>query len=198
MLHGIVEQGCHNVDRIGWLFNDANPVAAFGSGGRVRPNYEGNIYDHFSITYEYPNDVKAHCEWRQFVKSYNTVGDTIIGTKGIAKFAPGKASITGENPWTYRKPRTPKSMYDIEHEEFFAAIRSGDRKDDAEWIGHSTLMAILGRTACYSGKRITWDDMWNAGQKLVPDNIDMTAELAIRPMRIPGVAETQDTAFADA
>ncbi len=195
---GIVEQGCHNVDRIGWLFNDANPVAAFGSGGRVRPNYEGNIYDHFSITYEYPNDVKAHCEWRQFVKSYNTVGDTIIGTKGIAKFAPGKASITGENPWTYRKPRTPKSMYDIEHEEFFAAIRSGDRKDDAEWIGHSTLMAILGRTACYSGKRITWDDMWNAGQKLVPDNIDMTAELAIRPMRIPGVAETQDTAFADA
>lgn len=195
---GIVEQGCHNVDRIGWLFNDANPVAAFGSGGRVRPNYEGNIYDHFSITYEYPNDVKAHCEWRQFVKSYNTVGDTIVGTKGIAKFAPGKASITGENPWTYRKPRTPKSMYDIEHEEFFEAIRSGDRKDDAKWIGHSTVMAILGRTACYSGKRITWDDMWNAEQKLVPDNIDMTTELAIRPMRIPGVAETQDTAFADA
>ena len=195
---GIVEQGCHNVDRIGWLFNDANPVAAFGSGGRVRPNYEGNIYDHFSITYEYPNDVKAHCEWRQFVKSYNTVGDTIVGTKGIAKFAPGKASITGENPWTYRKPRTPKSMYDIEHEEFFEAIRSGDCKDDAKWIGHSTVMAILGRTACYSGKRITWDDMWNAEQKLVPDNIDMTTELAIRPMRIPGVAETQDTAFADA
>ena len=74
----------------------------------------------------------------------------------------------------------------------------GDRKDDAEWIGHSTVMAILGRTACYSRKRITWDDMWKAEQKLVPDNIDMTAELAIRPMRIPGVAENQDTTFADA
>jgi len=195
---GIVEQGCHNVDRIGWLFNDADPVAAFGSGGRIRPNNEGNIYDHFSITYEYPNDVKAHCEWRQFVKSYNTVGDTIVGTKGIAKFGSGKASISGENPWNYRKPRTPKSMYDIEHEEFFAAIRSGDRKGDAEWIGHSTVMSILGRTACYSGRRITWDDMWKAEQKLVPENIDMSGPLEIRPMRIPGLSETQDTVFAGA
>ena len=194
---GIVEQGCHNVDRVGWLFNDTNPVAAFGSGGRVRPNNEGNIYDHFNITYEYDNNVKAHVGWRQYVKSYNNVSDTIIGTKGVANFAPGKASIEGENPWTYRKPRMPKSMYDIEHEEFFAAIRSGERKDDAEWIGHSTVMAILGRTACYSGKRITWDNMWDADQKLVPNNISMTAPLEIRPMRIPGFSETQDTVFAN-
>jgi hypothetical protein len=88
-------------------------------------------------------------------------------------------------------------MYDIEHEEFFAAIRSGERKDDAEWIGHSTVMAILGRTACYSGKRITWDNMWDADQKLVPNNISMTAPLEIRPMRIPGLSETQDTVFAN-
>tara|TARA_R110000850_G_scaffold62777_14_gene142523 strand:+ start:3529 stop:4869 length:1341 start_codon:yes stop_codon:yes gene_type:complete len=195
---GIVEQGCHNVDRIGWAFNDADPDAAYGTGGRARPNNEGNIYDHFSITFEYPNDVKAHVEWRQYLNSYNFTGDTIVGTKGIAKFGTASASITGENAWNYRKPRTPKSMYDIEHEEFFAAIRSGERKDDAEWIGHSTTMAILGRTASYSGKRITWDDMWNAEQKLVPDNVDMNGELEIRPMRIPGVEETQDTTFADA
>lgn len=192
---GIVEQGCHNVDRIGWAFNDADPVAAFGSGGRTRPNNEGNIYDHFSITYEYPNDVNCHVEWRQFLNSYQFTGDTIYGTKGIAKFGTSSASITGENAWNWRKPRTPKSMYDLEHEEFFAAIRSGERKDDAEWIAHSTTMAILGRTACYSGKRITWEDMWNAEQRLVPENIDINGELPIRPLRIPGVPETQDTVF---
>lgn len=195
---GIVEQGCHNVDRIGWAFNDANPVSAWGSGGRIRPNNEGNIYDHFGITYNYPNEVKAYVEWRQYLNSHNYTGDTIYGTKGIAKFGTSSASITGENAWNWRKPRTPKSMYDLEHEEFFAAIRSGERKDDAEWIGHSTTMAILGRTACYSGKEITWDQMWNAEQKLVPDNIDINGELPIRPMRIPGIAETQDTTFAEA
>ncbi|MEM9016736.1 MAG: Gfo/Idh/MocA family oxidoreductase [Verrucomicrobiota bacterium] len=194
---GLVEQGCHNVDRIAWAFNDADPVAAFGSGGRTRPNNEGNIYDHFSVTYEYPNEVMCHVEWRQFLNSYNFTGDTIYGTKGIAKFGTSSASITGENPWNWRKPRTPKSMYDLEHEEFFTAIRTGERKDDADWVGHSTTMAILGRTACYSGKRITWEDMWNAEQKLVPDNIDINGELPIRPMRIPGVPETQDTIFPE-
>lgn len=194
---GIVEQGCHNVDRVAWAFNDADPLSAHGSGGRVRPNEEGNIYDHFNITYHYPNEVTAHVEWRQYLDSYNYTGDTIVGTKGIAKFGTSSASITGEKAWNWRKPRTPKSMYDLEHQEFYAAIRSGERKDDAEWIGHSTTMAILGRTACYSGKNITWDQMWDADQQLVPDVVDMNGELPIRPMRIPGVAETQDTIFKD-
>ena len=88
-------------------------------------------------------------------------------------------------------------MYDLEHEEFFAAIRSGNRKDDAAWIGHSTTVAILGRTACYSGKRITWEDMWKAEQKLVPDVIDMNGKMPIAPLRIPGVPETQDTTFPE-
>jgi hypothetical protein len=39
--------------------------------------------------------------------------------------------------------------------------------------------------------------MWNAEQKLVPDVIDMAGKLPIAPMRIPGVAETQDTVFAE-
>ncbi|MEX2578216.1 MAG: Gfo/Idh/MocA family oxidoreductase [Verrucomicrobiales bacterium] len=189
---GIVEQGCHNVDRIGWAFQDADPIAAFGSGGRQRPNNEGNIYDHFSVTYEYPNDVRAHVEWRQFLNpSYQFTGDIIVGTKGVAKFGTSSAEITGENAWKWRRPRTPKSMYDLEHEEFFAAIRSGERKDDAEWIAHSTTLAILGREACYTGKRLTWEEVENSDQKLVPDNIDLDADLPIRPERIPGVMETQ-------
>lgn len=194
---GIVEQGCHNVDRLAWAFQDADPVAAFGSGGRIRPNEEGNIYDHFSVTYQFPNDAHAHVEWRQFLDSYNFTGDTIYGTKGVAKFGTSSASITGENPWNWRKPRTPSSMYDLEHEEFFAAIRSGERKADGEWIAHSTTMAILGRTACYTGKQITWEDMVAAEQDLVPDEIDLQGELPIRPMRIPGVSETQFTKFPE-
>ncbi len=189
---GLVEQGCHNVDRVAWAMKDVDPIAAFGSGGRQRPNQNGNIYDHFSVTYEYPNDVLAHVEWRQFLDSYNYVGDHIVGTKGVAKFGPSSAEITGEKAWKWRKPRTgEKNMYDVEHEEFFAAIRAGTRKDDAAWVAHSTTMAILGRNSCYTGKRITWDEIKNSTEKLVPDQIDINGELPIRPLRIPGVAETQ-------
>ncbi len=193
---GIVEQGCHNVDRIAWAFNDVNPVAAYGVGGRTRPNNQGTIYDHFSVTYEFPNNATAQVVWRQYIDSYNFTGDIYYGTKGIAKFGTASAEIIGEKNWNYRPPRTPKSMYDLEHEEFFAAIRSGNRKDDASWIGHSTTLAILGRTAAYSGKRLSWDDLWNAQQKLVPDVIDMNGPMPIAPLRIPGVPETQDTVFA--
>ncbi len=185
---GIVEQGCHNVDRIAWAFHDARPEAAFGSGGRQRPNEEGNIYDHFSVTYQYPNDVMAHVEWRQYVNSHNFTGDTIVGTKGTAKFGPSSASIAGENPWSWRKPRAGlKSMYDIEHEEFFAAIRSGERKDDAAWVAGSTMLAILGRNACYTGKRLTWKELEESGEKLVPETIDIHAPLPVHPIPIPGV-----------
>ena len=188
---GLVEQGCHNIDRVAWAFNDADPISAFGSGGRQRPNFEGNIYDHFSVTYEYPNDVNAHVQWRQYADSYNFTGDTIVGTKGIAKYGTNKASISGENKWNYRAPRTPTNMYQIEHDEFFKAIRTGKRKDDEKWVAHSTMMALFGRDVCYSGQRVKWADYAASDQKLVPDNLKWDDALPIRPMRIPGVAETQ-------
>ena len=62
---------------------------------------------------------------------------------------------------------------------------------DAAWIAHSTTMALLGRNVCYSGKKMTWDEIKNSDEKIVPDPIDINASLPIRPMRIPGVPETQ-------
>lgn len=189
---GLVEQGIHNVDRCAWALGDVPPESAFGSGGRQRPNNEGNIYDHFSVTYRFPNNVHAHVEWRQFVDSYQFTGDTIYGTKGSAKYGHGYAEITGDNAWRWRKPRTPTNMYQIEHDEFFKSIRSGERHADEDLAAQTTLMGILGRNACYTGKEITWDDIVASDEKLVPDSIAMDGELPIRPMAIPGVAETQN------
>jgi hypothetical protein len=79
-------------------------------------------------------------------------------------------------------------MYDLEHEEFFAAIRSGNRKDDAAWIGHSTTLAILGRTACYSGKRITWEDMLASKDDLAPEEtLKWGDSFDAGPVPLPGV-----------
>ncbi len=190
---GLVEQGIHNVDRVRWALNDAMPVKAYGSGGRQRPNNEGNIYDHFDVTYEFENDVRAFVAWRQYMPgTYNTTVDYIYGTKGMASFSHLGGEIKGENNWKYRRPREPRNMYQIEHNEFFADIREGKRHADEEWMADSTLMGIMGRMVCYTGKDLSLEDVKTSGENLVPDNLTWDSELPIRPMAIPGVAETQN------
>ena len=82
-------------------------------------------------------------------------------------------------------------MYQTEHDEFFADLRAGKRHADEEWVAHSTLLGLMGRMAAYTGKRITWDEVIKSNEKLVPETIDWEADLPVRPMPIPGVAETQ-------
>ncbi len=83
-------------------------------------------------------------------------------------------------------------MYQIEHNEFFQSIRSGKRHADEDWLAHSTLMALLGRKACYTGQQIKFADYASSDERLVPENIDWNGDLPVRPTPIPGVAETQD------
>ncbi len=188
---GIVEQACHNVDRIDWLLGSNQETIAIANGGRLRPNFEGNIYDHFNIAYEFDGGVRATIGWRQFSRAHNEVSDRIVGTKGVAKFVPNGGEITGETSWRWRKPRTPKSMYVAEHEVFLNAIRSEKPLETGESLAQSTALAILGREAAYTGKKLTMGDLMKGEQRLLPTAHDLGEKLAIRPMRIPGEASTQ-------
>jgi hypothetical protein len=77
-------------------------------------------------------------------------------------------------------------MYQIEHDELFASIRSGKPINDGPWMAQSTLVAIMGRMAAYTGKEITWEMITNSQEKLVPDNLTWDKKLPIEPMPIPG------------
>ena len=48
------------------------------------------------------------------------------------------------------------------------------------------MMAILGRTAAYTGQEITWDEINNSQEKLVADPLEWNMKLPIAPMAIPG------------
>ncbi|MEZ5299599.1 MAG: Gfo/Idh/MocA family oxidoreductase [Verrucomicrobiales bacterium] len=80
---GLVEQAIHSVDKIMWAFGDQPPLTAVGSGGRVRPNHEGNIFDHFQVAYEFPNGIHAHMCSRQIPGCFGENADYIYGTKGV-------------------------------------------------------------------------------------------------------------------
>ena len=176
----IVEQHCHNFDKAAWVFKGEMPVACTGVGGKqtnTDPKY-GYIYDHFSVAFEYKNGAKLFSMCRQMAGCTGDVNDHVIGTEGSAQLM--KHTIAGKKGnWEFGD-QPFKLMYQAEHDELFAGIRSGKFINDGEAAAYSTLMAILAREAAYSGRRIKWDELLASKQNLAPK------QYAWGPNPIPG------------
>ncbi|MDX1479474.1 MAG: Gfo/Idh/MocA family oxidoreductase [Saprospiraceae bacterium] len=168
----ILEQHIHNIDVANW-FIGGYPVSAQGMGGReVRKGPDhGEIFDHHFVEFTYANGAVIASQCRHQSGTYARVDEVFQGTKG--SLVTGKAEIRDlDGSVTFSHPDTDwgtENPYQIEHDRLFAAIRNGDVISDAENGARSTLTAIMGRMATYSGKVITWDDAMNAQQQLVPD-----------------------------
>lgn len=181
----IVEQAVHGIDTMGWVMGDKLPTSCWGVGGRqsrTDPKY-GNIYDHFSVVYEYPNNVRGYHHCRHWVKTDARVKDYILGSDGVADVFGN--SISGKNKWRYRGPKT--NMYQVEHDEMFAAIRAGKPINNGEAAAHSTLLALMGRTAAYTGQTITPDQILNSKADLGPQRYEF-GTLAMPPIPVPGTS----------
>jgi predicted dehydrogenase len=182
----LVEQAIHSVDKIGWALGDADPIACVATGGRQVPAKGGNIYDHFHIAYEFPNNVWAHLGSNQQTNCHRENSDYIRGTKGSLTLGKGDPIIEGENPWRYRNRNEP-NMYQTEHDELFASIRAGNPINDGDWMSHSTLLGVLGRMAAYTGKRITWKEAMESAEDLAPDSLNFGDAFDPGQTPIPGV-----------
>ncbi|MDZ4753960.1 MAG: Gfo/Idh/MocA family oxidoreductase [Phycisphaerae bacterium] len=185
----IVEQACHSIDKINWAMNNLPPVRVTTLGGRaMREGAEhGNAYDHFAVIYEYADGARAFLTTRQQHHCSNENKDWVAceqGTCFINGWAPQETRIEGATPWTYSGPTS--DMYQQEHNELFAAIRAGAVLNDGHFMAQSTLMAIAGREACYSGQTLTWEQMLKSTQHLVPPSYDMKAEPPAPVVPMPG------------
>jgi predicted dehydrogenase len=180
----LAEQAVHSVDKINWAMKDVPPLKCVASGGRQIPNNSGNIFDHFAVYYEYPNDVRAFLGSRQIFNCHNENNDYIYGSKGTGLIKGGRVTINGEDQWRYSGPKN--NMYQTEHNELFASIRNGNPINDGEWMATSTMMALMGRMAAYTGREITWEEALNSEERLVPEPLDWNAPLPIRPLSMPG------------
>ncbi len=164
----IVEQAVHSLDMMSWALGDIKPISAVGTGGRqvrVDPLF-GNIFDHFAITYEYPNGVKGFHMSRQQINTQRSYAVESFGTKGKAMVDCSRNvhEITGANPWKFTGKQN--DMYQTEHNELFASIRNSKPINNGQWMSDSTMLAIMGRMAAYTGKTITWEDAWNSTEDL--------------------------------
>ncbi len=167
---GLVEQACHTCDWVAWAMGDRPAASVTAVGGRQLPAEGGNIFDHIELNFVWDNDARGFLAQRQIPGCYNENLCTILGTKGTGKIERRGSTISdlkGNRTWKYEGP-TP-NMYQQEHDEFFASIRSGNYINDGDRMVNSTMMAIMGRTAGYTGKEVTWEMAMNSKQALVPD-----------------------------
>jgi len=184
----LVEQAVHSADKIAWLLHDQPPESCVGVGGRTAPNENGNIYDHFEVNYLYPNGVRAFLANRQIVGCYNENSDYILGVDGSCTIGRGPVPrIEGKTSWTFTGQQY--NMYQKEHDLLFAAIRKNQPMNDGKRLATSTMLAIMGRMAAYTGKQVTWDEALNSQEKLVPEKLDWNGSLEIAPMARPGVTK---------
>ncbi|MEM7602995.1 MAG: Gfo/Idh/MocA family oxidoreductase [Verrucomicrobiota bacterium] len=194
---GLVEQAVHSVDKIGWAMGDTSPIRCRATGGLAAPQVgSGNIFDHYHIAFEYPNNVWCHLASRKTPGCLNENADYVRGTKGTLINGRGSDPYIEDNDgnliWRYRKPREGEAnMYQVEHDELFASIRSGDHINDGSRMIHSSMMAIMGRMSAHTGKEITWDEAMSADEDLFANEGGMQWADPFTPssLAIPGTTE---------
>jgi myo-inositol 2-dehydrogenase / D-chiro-inositol 1-dehydrogenase len=183
----LVEQAVHNADKIMWLMNDRPPISAVAVGGRAVPANGGNIYDHFEVNYLFPNGYRVFLANRQSTGCFNGTLDFVMGTDGTLLLGSGKPRIEtpdGQVKWQFEG--TEYDMYQREHDVLFESIRSGKPKNDDLNLATSTLLAIMGRQAAYTGQQVTWDQSLNSEVRLVPKPIDWNMKHEVHGLAQPG------------
>ncbi len=169
----IMEQAIHSIDKTAWILGDVAPLRATALGGRqqrVEPQF-GNIYDHFTVLYEYPGGVRVTLSCRQQEGCASETSDHVLGSKGVAELMSHRiVDRGGKQVWRYRpsKDRPNPGMYLAEHQELFAAIRNGEPINNGHYMCNSTLLALMGRQAAYTGAALTWEECVNSQERLGP------------------------------
>jgi myo-inositol 2-dehydrogenase / D-chiro-inositol 1-dehydrogenase len=107
----------------------------------------------------------------------------------VVPFQSQEIKVTGGNTW-HNLFKNQKNMYQVEHDEFFASIRSGNPMNDGKMMAESTMLAIMGRMAAYTGEIVTWEHAMNSQEVLAPVNaparIESDVKLEEPPVAIPG------------
>ncbi len=180
----ICEQHVHNLDVVNWA-KGKHPVRCFGQGGRqvrTEPAF-GHIFDHHDVHYEYEDGSFLSSQCRQIPGCLDNVSEHLIGTKGKASLGNGRWSVDGATKWRYDGDRN--FPYQTEHDDLFKSIRSGQPLNEGQFVAESTLTAIMGRMATYSGKMVSWEQALNSELRLGPTKYEF-GPLAVDPVAIPG------------
>ena len=192
----VLDQGIHRVDAFTW-FSHLKPVKAIGMGARVR-RIGGDIYDTYSIDFEYERGVHLHAMMRQIDHCDHYVADVIHGTNGSWKCVNEGREITfhdveGNEVWRYDKETagqfTQHNPYVLEHVDLINHIRSGKVINNAETTAIASLACIMARESAYSGKTYTWDEITQSDLNFMPEKLTLgNVDMSRYTIPLPGAA----------
>ena len=180
----ILEQHIHNIDVANWFVGEY-PISAQGMGGRQVRNGKdhGEIYDHHFVEYTYPSGAVIASQCRHQPDTMRRVSEFFQGTKGTVSTAGDNVEIKdwqGNDIFSHRGKDDP-NPYEVEHVKLFESIRNGGVIADAENGAKSTMSAIIGRMATYSGKVIKWDEAMQSNLDLAPDDLTWNSPAPVQP-----------------
>ena len=172
----ILDQAIHNIDVVTW-FMGMRPIRAVGFGGRAQ-RLTGDIFDFFSVDYYYDNNKRMLATARQIDGCDGNVSEQVYGTKGVAMLNDGNdikiLDYNGNILWKYDYDAKPvKNPYEQEHIHLVESIRKNKKINQAEDLAYSTLIAIQGREAAYTGKPITWEEIMASNLRYGPEKYEM-------------------------
>jgi len=170
----ICEQHVHNLDIGNWVMND-HPIEANGMGGcaarRTKPDHKGSqIFDHHFVEFTFKNGAKMFSQCRQQDGTPGNVSEHVHGTKGSSGASRGGG------------PKLMAGGYQQEHIELLKAIRNNDKYNEGWYGATSSMTAVLGRMASYSGQVVKWDDAVAKGPNLMPEKLAWDADPRDMPL----------------
>jgi predicted dehydrogenase len=185
----IVEQAVHNLDTMNWVMG-ATPVAAFGSGGRFTRPDDSELWDSFSIDYEYPGDRIVSFMCRQIPGAATDVSNVVYGSQGECHIGAANAGSrifdrAGKEVWEMKG--SIADAYKQEHKDLVDSIRAGKPIVELRQMADSSLVAVMGRMAAYSGQKVSWKFASEESQlDLFPKDLTWTSSLPRQAPAVPG------------
>lgn len=181
----ITEQHVHNLDLVDWVMG-SHPIKAIGSGGRQNrtDSIYPNAWDHIMVEYEYANGARVTHIGSQIDGTSSRNDLRIDGTDGRLFLSFAKVSIEGKKPFKYNGPRVDPAVQ--EYKDTLDSIRSGKAINEGKRVAQSTMTAILGRMAAYTGRNLSWDWAMNASKLDLTPKEWKFGDYALAPVAVPG------------
>lgn len=185
----ICEQAVHNIDAMNWVMDSA-PESAFASGGRFTRPDDSEMWDSMSVDYIYPGNRVVSFMCRQIPGSQSDNSNIIYGTKGIMHIGAinqGSRIFDHDGKETWSMDGSLSDAYKQEHKDLIDSIRTGQPIVELRQTADSSLTAVMGRIAAYSGQKVTWDFMSKESTlDLFPKELDWNGDRPAPAHAIPG------------
>ncbi len=185
----IAEQAVHNIDTMNWIMGGP-PESAYGCGGRFTRPEGSEMWDNVEVDYIYPGNRMVSFMCRQIPATTGDNSNTIYGSKGICTIYGGNKGANiidrdGNEVWSMKGDIS--SAYQQEHKDLIDSIRAGKPIVELKETAESSMTAVLGRMAAYTGKNVTWDFATNESKlDLFPKDFDYEGPRPEPEFAVPG------------